>query len=184
MNRLFSRISALKVLSAFLENPYQKYYVREIARKLNMPKSTVSLCLQQLHREGFIERSEDRMAVYFKASLTPKLKAFKAAYTSSLIEHSGTMEYLSKNSKGLSSILLYGSAARGEDGPESDYDFLVIAAECTAKPLRLSELLGREVNLQHKTASEWKRISRDNRAFYLEVITSSMPLYGNKPVID
>jgi predicted nucleotidyltransferase len=84
----------------------------------------------------------------------------------------------------LASILLYGSAAKGEDDAASGYDFLVIAAKCDVGASELSEKLGREVGLQVYDAAGWKNVSKQNRAFYLDTISNSIALYGEKPVID
>ena len=81
-------------------------------------------------------------------------------------------------------MLLYGSAARGEDDVTSDYDLLVIAAACRTRGGELSEMLGREVNLKKYTIGEWKKISERDRPFYMEVISNSISLLGNKPVME
>ncbi|HQT45325.1 MAG TPA: nucleotidyltransferase domain-containing protein, partial [Candidatus Micrarchaeota archaeon] len=116
--------------------------------------------------------------------LTPFFKHLKVSHTLGLIESRGIIDSISLNSGGLSSILLYGSGARGEDDGSSDFDFLVIASRCDAKSSDLSAKLGRERSVQSYSISEWKELSRKNRAFYLEVITSSIALKGDKPVID
>lgn len=175
---------ALKVLTYFFENPREEVYLRELARRLRMSPATVMRALRLLIREGLITKRPEKHATYFKANLNPCFRELKKAYTVSKILRSGVLGLLSEKSVGLSSILLYGSAAKGEDDRESDYDFLVIAARCTAKSSELLRLLGREVTLQVFDAAGWKRVAKRNRAFYLDVISSSIVLYGEKPVID
>ncbi|MCX6778134.1 MAG: MarR family transcriptional regulator [Candidatus Micrarchaeota archaeon] len=177
-------MNSLRVLTIFFGNPYRELYLREIARKLKMSPATVLRVLKVLENEGLLTRRDEKNASYFKASMTNEFKALKVAFTMSIIEGAGVAELISKKSRGLSCILLYGSAARGEDDSKSDYDLLVVAAECDAKALEISEILGRESTLQSYTISEWKEVSKKNRAFYIEVISSSITLYGNKPVMD
>ena len=137
-----------------------------------------------LEKEGLILRKKETNATFFKATMSSEFRALKVAHTVSLMEERGIVDFINGSSSRLTSILLYGSAAKGEDGPMSDYDFLVIASKCDADMLELGERLGRECSLQSYTLPEWKNVSRKNRAFYLEVISGSVSLKGQKPVID
>jgi len=184
MKQLFQKTNVLRVLTLFFISPFVEVYLRQAARQLKMSPATVLRALGVLEKDGLVLRRDEKHASFFKASASSEFKALKIAFTLSKIAEAGIVGMITQKSKGLSSILLYGSAARGEDGPESDYDLLVIAAECKGKSLELSEKLGRESTLQAYSISEWKEVSKKNRAFYLELISSSVALYGNKPVID
>jgi predicted nucleotidyltransferase len=175
---------ALKVLTYFFENPREEVYLRELARQLRMSPATVMRALRILTKEGLVAKRTEKHATYFRANPNPYFRELKKAYTVFKILRSGILELLKEKSAGLSSILLYGSAAKGEDDRESDYDFLVIAARCAVKGRELSKLLGKESTLQVFDAAGWKRVAKRNRAFYLEVISNSIVLYGEKPVID
>jgi predicted nucleotidyltransferase len=177
-------MNRMKVLSYFFMHPDREIYSRELARVLKMSPATVGRILQALHNDMFLEQREERIAIYYKASVTNEFKALKKAYTVSYIESSGALEYIKKNSVGLSAVLLYGSAARGEDTGDSDFDFLVISSKSSITPLGLGSILHREVNLQVYNIAQWKKISESNRAFYLDVISDSITLFGQKPVID
>ncbi len=175
---------ALKVLTYFFENPREEVYLRELARRLRMSPATVMRALRLLIREGLITKRPEKHATYFKANLNPYFRELKKAHTVSKVLRSGILELINEKSVGLSSILLYGSAAKGEDDRGSDYDFLVIAARCALRSSELSKLLGREATLQVFDVAGWKRVAKRNRAFYLDVISNSIVLYGGKPVID
>lgn len=183
MKQLFEKTSYLRALAWFFENPKQEVYMRELSRKLKMVPSTVLAACTMLEGEGLILRRAEKNSTFFKAEKNPQFKAMKIAYTVGKICDAKIIEMVSEKSSGLSSILLFGSAARGEDGPESDYDFVIIAAECWADGGEIGRRLGREANLKKFTASEWKKASKENRAFYLEVISSCIALKGEKPVI-
>jgi len=184
MKQLFRKINTMRILSFFLENPYAETHLREIARRLRMSPSTVMRATRLLEKEDLVRRRSGKNATFFKPTMSTEFKALKIACTISKLEEKGITELFGRKSRGLSSVLLYGSAAKGEDSPESDYDFLAIAAESDVKALELSEKLGRECNLQVYSVSEWKEASRKNRPFYLEVISNSISLMGEKPVID
>ncbi len=184
MKQLFQKSNTSKVLAYFLKAPGSEVYLRELARNLRMNPSTALRSLLVLEKEGLVVRRDERHVSFFKAIASPKFRALKVAQTVSLFEKKRIAEFVSENSQGFASLLLYGSAAKGEDDSESDYDFLLIASGTKVRPHELSEMLGREVNMQRYSISGWKEVSRRNRAFYLEVITNSIALKGEKPVID
>lgn len=174
----------LRVLTYFFDHPRDEVYLRELARRTKMSPATVLRATETLTEGNLLAKRAERNATYFRANLTPEFKEMKKAHTVSKIFDAGVVDLIKERSAGLSSISLYGSAARGEDDPESDYDFLVISPKCGVRASELSERIGREATLQIHDAAGWKRISKENRAFYLEVISNSISLYGEKPVID
>jgi predicted nucleotidyltransferase len=184
MKQLFRKLNSLKVLTLFFEDPYAEAYLREAARKLKMSPATVLRAIRVLEKEGLVSRRDEKNASFFKANMSSEFKALKLAFTLSKLDDTGIAGLIAKKSRGLSCILLYGSAARGEDGPKSDYDLLAIAAECDATAMEMGEKLGKESTLQAYSISQWKEVSKKNRAFYIEVISSGIMLYGDKPVVD
>ncbi len=174
----------LEVLAYFFEHPREEVYLRELARRTKLSPATILRATELLVKRGLLEKRVERNATYFRATPTPEFKEMKKAHTVSKIFEASVVELIRERSVGLASISLYGSAAGGEDDRESDYDFLVIASKCGVKASELSEKLGRETSLQVYDAAGWKRASKQNRAFYLDVISNSIPLYGEKPVID
>lgn len=184
MKQLFQKWNGLKPLVFFFDNPYSEVYLREIARRLKMSPSTLWRSINVLEKDGLIQIRREKNGTFLKPTFSNEFKMLKVAYTLSKIEEKKIVEIISKKAGGLSSILLYGSAARGEDDEKSDYDFLVIAAKCNVSSLEISEKLGRESAIQIYSISEWRDVSKKNRAFYLEVISNSIALKGEKPVID
>ena len=184
MQQLFQNSNTLRVLTFFLQNPSAEVYLRELSRNLGINASTVMRSLKELEKAGLILRRDEKNASFFKPKESPAFKGIKIAYSISKILDSKIIDLVEKNSRGLSCFLLFGSAARGEDSTASDYDFLLIAPESKVSANDLSEKLGRDVNLKKFSMSEWKTVSKKNRAFYLDVISNSFVLIGSKPVID
>ncbi len=184
MKQLFEKTNSLRVLAWFFANPKKEIYLRELSRELGMAPSTVLASCRLLESEGMLERRAEKNSTFFKAKKTPDFHAMKIAYTVGKICDAKITGLFEDKSSGLSSILLFGSAARGEDGPDSDYDFMAVAAECWVEGGEIGRRLGREANVKKFTPSEWKKASKDNRAFYLEVISNCIALKGGKPVID
>ncbi|MFH0713536.1 MAG: nucleotidyltransferase domain-containing protein [Candidatus Micrarchaeota archaeon] len=183
MKHLYQNWNEFKVLSFFFENPYQEVYLRELARALKMSASSVLRALNFLASEKMLVRSKRSNGVYFKANLTPLFKANKIAYTLSKIFSSKVIEKVEKKSAGLNCFLLFGSAAKGEDDKNSDYDLLLITSSTKISSGELAAKLGREVNLKIFNVAEWHDVKKKNNAFYNEVISNSVCLLGEKPVL-
>ncbi len=108
----------------------------------------------------------------------------KLAFTIRKMERSGMLDFLKKNIPAVSSIVLYGSAARGMDSIESDIDILAIGGRKRLNLSEFEEKVNRRVQLIVMSWGEWKKTYRENRAFYTEVITRGVPLFGDLPVIE
>lgn len=156
---------------------------RELARRLHLSAATCLRALRTLAQEGWLIRNPEAHAVFFKADVSPAFKALKVAFSVARIVDSGVVTPVASGSTGLHSFLLFGSAARGEDGPDSDYDFLLVAASSRVTASQLSERLGRDVNLKVMSISEWAAVARENPAFYRDVLAYSWVLLGEKPVM-
>lgn len=178
--------SHVKVLGYFFEEPYNEVYLRELSRKVELSIFALKNAVDDLVEDGLLlERREGRLR-YLKANMENLFfKHLKIAFNVKKILDSGIVDYLNKKVPALSSIVLFGSWARGEDDKESDIDILVIGQ----KPKRINvsdfeKRLGRKVELTFLRWSEWRKTIQEDRAFYLEVITNGIVFYGNMPVIE
>ena len=85
---------------------------------------------------------------------------------------------------GISSILLFGSYAKGDNDEESDIDILVISLAKEKPTATLAQLLKRDVNLISFSPAEWSQQAKTNKAFYFDVILDGIVLYGTRPVVE
>ncbi len=69
MIQLYQKITQLKVLSLFLENPHSSYYLRESARMLNMDPMTVKRALDLLLKDNLLIRTEEKIEYCTKLML-------------------------------------------------------------------------------------------------------------------
>lgn len=79
--------------------------------------------------------------------------------------------------------MLFGSFAKGANDKESDVDILIISLSKDKPTAKLAKHLERDVNLVNFTPAQWSNQTKDNKAFYLDVITDGILLYGTKPVV-
>ncbi|MFQ6135827.1 MAG: nucleotidyltransferase domain-containing protein [Candidatus Hydrothermarchaeales archaeon] len=184
MIQLYQKIKQLKVLELFIENPYSQYYLREIARILDISPMTVKRTLDLLEGERLIKREKQKHMVLFRANMESQaFKNLKIAYNLALFEKKGLVNFIKDRLKGLSSLMLYGSYAKGENDRDSDIDLLAISTSKESTSFNFSGLLGREAHVTCFTPAKWESQAESNKAFYLDVITEGIVLYGTRPVV-
>jgi len=85
----------------------------------------------------------------------------------------------------ISSIVLYGSVARGDDDAKSDIDILVISRKkIRVAGLRSERTLKRELTILSYTLPEWREKAKRDKVFYDRVIVDGIVLYGEIPVVN
>ncbi len=185
MIQLYQKITQLKVLELFIKNPYERYYLRETSRILDISPMTVKRTLDLLVQERLLVREEFKNQILFKANMeSPAFKHLKTAYNLAWLEEKNLAGFLKEKLPGLSSIVLYGSFAKGENDEKSDIDLIAISPTPKKSGLRLSQLLGKETSFIIFTPSHWREQAKKNKAFYLEVITEGIVLFGTRPVVE
>ena len=114
----------------------------------------------------------------------PACRYLKISYNLSWLHKKKLVDFLQNTMKTVTSVLLFGSYAKGENDENSDVDILVISLSEKKPTAELARLLKRDVNLISFTPSEWSQQAKTNRAFYLDVILDGVVLFGTKPVVE
>lgn len=184
MIQLYQKNNNMRVLTHFLQDPYTGFYLREVARELNMSPMTVKRALELLTQDGLLIKYSEKNLVLFKGDIdNPSFRYQKIALNISIVNEDPSIKVL-KGSEGLISLILYGSVAKGTDAPDSDIDLLIISATGKKKWDRGLYIKGRELSISMMRPEKWANESRKNRAFYLEVLRYGIPLFGNVPVME
>ena len=139
------------VLKLFFDNPLPEtaFQLREISRKSNLAPKSVKRYLIELEKEDLIIKHRHRIHKYpvYKANRdNENFKFFKTINTLIIIRESGLLELLN-NECMPAAIVLFGSAAKGEDLEDSDLD---IFCRCKYKKLDLKKYekkIKRKINL-------------------------------------
>jgi len=184
MKQLFQKITQLKVLELFIKNPHEEYYLREAARILKMDPATVYRSLNLLLKESLIKREKRKNLILYKANMeNPSLRYIKIAYTLQWLKKKRLVETLKMELPGLSSVILYGSYAKGENDENSRVELLTISQTRKNITPQLKKLLKKEVFHLNLSLAQWIKIERGNRELYLDIITGGIVLYGEKPLV-
>lgn len=184
MIQLYQEIKQLSVLELFIRDPYERYYLREASRLLDISPMTVKRALDLLVQERLLVKEKFKNQVLFKANMkSPAFKHLKISYNLAWFEEKNTVDYIKERVPGLGSLVLFGSYAKGENDRSSDIDLLAIAPAKRSK-ISLSAYLGRETSLFIFSPPEWKEQAKKNKAFYIDVITEGIVLSGTRPVVE
>jgi len=185
MIQLYQNFTQLKVLSHFFDHPTEDFYLRELARLLKISPMTVKRALDVLVKAGMIIREEKKNQILYHSNMESlAFRYAKVSYNLSWLEKKKVVEYILEKNLGISSIVLYGSFAKGENDKHSDLDLLLISSAKRADAFEISEKLNIEVNIINFTSSQWTKQAKTNRAFYLDIITEGIVLYGTRPVVE
>ena len=145
---------------------------------------TVKRALDLLVKDRLIRRDEFKNQILYKGNLeSSAFKHLKVAYNLAWLEEKGIVDHLKENLAGLSSLVLYGSFAKGENDEKSDIDILAISSSAKKRDIGLMDMLGREISLTVLKPAEWKEQAKKNKAFYMDIITEGIVLFGTRPVV-
>jgi DNA-binding transcriptional ArsR family regulator len=157
------------ILAALLVRPDRAWYVSELARRMNVPSSSLQRELQNLTQAGILKSHRQGRMAYFRANadspLFPDLRGL-------LIKTAGLVDVLADALRPLAAklqiVFVYGSIAAGRERSDSDIDIMVIGPisppELALTLRRARDLLGREVNPTIYTPAEFarKRATKDH----------------------
>lgn len=145
------------MLRAFFDDPDPEgegLNLRAISRRADLSHTSVKKHLETLEEEGLIETREVRAGgksypVYLASRENERYKHYKSVDMISRIRESGLLQKLIEDAMP-DCIVLFGSAARGEDVKNSDIDLYL---QCEEKELDLTKFedsLKRNIQLHFK----------------------------------
>jgi predicted nucleotidyltransferase len=166
LEQVFAATNTLKVLGFLLSHPNEELYDREISRLTRISPAGTNLALRELAEVSLIEQFDKGRMKFYRLTLDdPLIRQIKIVKTLS------DLKPLTEKLKSFSiRIVLFGSAAVGEDTQTSDIDLFILAREkknamSAVEKSPLSERLKPVIC----TPSEWADISAKNEVFSKEV---------------
>lgn len=159
--QLFST-NFMKVLAVFLRRPAASLYSGDVLAATGLSRAGANFALRDLTRAGFLQR-EPRGRLHFYTLVTgnPLVRQLKVLFT--LLALGPAVEELKWHAL---RIVLYGSAATGEDTEESDIDLLIITRDKVAVGKRIAKYTVRErIQPVIHTPQEWALLGSENPVF-------------------
>ena len=158
--------NAQKVLSFLIKNPEREYFDRQISKLIGVSRAGTNFALRDLARQGFILREKKgRMFFYKAASNNALIKYLKILQN--IVSLRPLIEKLKESSL---KIVLYGSAANGENTAESDIDIFIMSRETDeAKEIIFKDKLREKIQYVAQTPGDFIKSRKNNPVFYKEV---------------
>lgn len=157
--KLFGSDARVKVLSLFMLNAGNEYYLREIAQETSLAIRSVQRTVKDLTEIGILQREKRGNSVYFRLrDDVPILSELKTIFLKT-VGLGALLRQMLAEQKGIQIAFIYGSVAKGEEEASSDIDVAIIgdlsSRQLTSELVKLERELGREINATVFTPTEW-----------------------------
>jgi predicted nucleotidyltransferase len=157
-----------RIISLFTMNPGQSFYTRQISKTLGISLGTTHFALQALEGKNMLtSRLIGKTKLYDLVISMPVVQAFRILNIILILEPLFTpLHEISRQ------IILYGSYAQGNIGPQSDLDLLVVT-ESKKKTLDFIEGIKRKTGLDIRPLVmdqvEWMKLEKKSPEFFDEL---------------
>ena len=149
-----------KIENLFFENPSREFYLREISKLIKIPKTTVQRKLIDLKNKELINKLKTKPYPRYRANTDNfYYKYYKKNRIIENLYKSNLIEFLIKETNP-STIILFGSCAKGEYDAKSDIDLFLASNEFKL------DLKDHEEKLRHKINIVFKQNIND---FYVNL---------------
>jgi len=157
--------NAQGVLSFLVEDPQKEFLASEIQKAADLSKAGVYRALDELvHRELVKKQERGRFVLYSAAADDCVVRQFKVLKT--VISLKKLIQKLKASAR---KIVLFGSAARGEDYADSDLDLLIVAKDPEAAQRSVSTFKSaRKIQPVIKTSVQLSEMETNNPEFFNE----------------
>ncbi len=173
---IFSTTNVLKILSFLVENPGKEFLGSEIQKAASISRAGAYIALRDLIKQKLATKAKKgKFLMYSLVYDEPMLKQFK------VMRNTQSLKPLVEKLKPLSKkIILYGSASRGEDDPQSDIDLFILAKDETEVKNIISRLkIKRKIQAVVKSPSGLADFN-DKEKSYLEEVNRGITLWEEK----
>lgn len=178
------------VLSTTLLNPQRRWYLRELAARIDVTPSSLQRELQNLVDAGILTRVTDGNRAYFQADTSsPLFPELQGLMKKTLGGVDALREALEPLGDRVQLAFVYGSfAARTEIRNTSDIDVMVVGSATSREVVNalsaLEGTLGREVNPTVYTPKEFnEKLSQGNHFLTTVARSEKLSLIGEPDVL-
>lgn len=179
LDSLVKSKTARKILTIFITNPDNRFYIRQLERLVKEPVSAVRRELQKLEHTGFLISKEEANLKYY--SVNKRYPIFEEI-KNIVLKTQGlgdAIRELIKKTPGIKIAFIYGSVAKGEEKAASDMDLMIIgnidSVRLHSKINEIESRINRTINyslinekdFKNKKTDFMKRILREKKVFLI-----------------
>lgn len=169
IDTLFSPVQQ-DILSAAYDDPSKWWYLTELAAHANRTPSSLQRELKSFEEGGILESRRDGGRVYFRANDESTLfEPLRQIVERSLGIATEVAKEVGPFIDRIDALFIYGSVARGEDGPGSDVDILFVGrvglAELAKAMRPLEKRFRREFNISCYSPEEFAERLKERNHF-------------------
>ncbi len=170
--------NAQKILSFLIQNPDKEYFDRQISKLTRVSKAGANFALRDLAKEGLVVREKKGRMYFYKAlSKVPSIKYLK------ILQNIVSLNHLIEKLKRYSlKIILYGSAAKGENNSDSDIDIFIMTRDTEeVKEILFKDKLREKIQYVAHTPNDFIKSKKSSLIFYREV-EKGIVLWEQRPI--
>jgi predicted nucleotidyltransferase len=183
INNMFEKYMEWKLIRIFLQTPDRGFYTKEITRQTGIGVGTVNNFLRNIQKDNIlIKEIVGNVHLYKLNNELELVKHLKIVHTLLEFEQQRFTEYFLDEDTMISSIVLYGSYANGENDSKSDIDLLLLVNKkrsYTTVLQTLEKKFHKQISLQQMTISEWQTLKKKDKIFYESLLEKHIILYGS-----
>lgn len=147
---MIEKYSRYRILQEFFFSPRKEFQMREISRNTKISQPSVINHLKALIKENLIIKEKKGIYPAYRANReNESFKIYKKADFILQINQIGLVDYI-YDSCLPNTIILFGSASKGEDIEESDIDLFIQSPEKKLNLEKYEKLLNKEISLFFK----------------------------------
>ncbi len=135
-----------RLLRLFFQQPTAEFQLRQLSRLSKIALPSTKRYLEELEKEGLVLKMRKVYPVYRAARDTVQFRNLKKWFLAIELTKNGFTDYVVDKCSP-DSIVLFGSAARGEDIENSDIDVAIIAEEISLEFKKYEKTFGRKISL-------------------------------------
>ncbi len=126
---LFASATIGPLLRILLLQPQREFYQRELQRLTGAHLRQLQRDLERLVESGFVERRVHGNRVYYRTVAShPAFPALRSLVITTICVEGSSRDALLELGDEVQAAFIYGSFARGDEGPDSDVDLFVVGS--------------------------------------------------------
>ncbi|MEK6846243.1 MAG: nucleotidyltransferase domain-containing protein, partial [Nanoarchaeota archaeon] len=176
MKQAWQSESGSRILAFFCRNAGKAYYAKEIANATGLSTGATHQACLKLSVEKYLNRVKRGKEFFYSFNYShAPARSYKVFVT--LLDFQPVLDKLAPLSK---RVILYGSAAVGLDGFQSDVDVLVESDNSVVeKVVRGAMDRNNHYSIKLKTTSELMDLKKKDASFYENAILRGLKIYEN-----